>query len=156
MTGAAIATYGGQDRLQSYGGATFTYTANGELQSKTQGGVGSTYQYDELGNLLQAQVGATTLDYVIDGQNRRVGRKVNGVLVQGCFYQDQLKPVAELDGAGAVRSCFVDADKVNVPKYMVIEAEWILQVQRSSRASWAARAPRQRWFCRIAAATTSA
>ena len=36
----------------------------------------------------------------MDGQNRRVGRKVNGVLAQGFLYETSLSPVAELDGSG--------------------------------------------------------
>jgi hypothetical protein len=36
----------------------------------------------------------SSIDYVIDGQNRRVGKKVNGTLTQGFLYQNQLKPVA--------------------------------------------------------------
>ncbi len=40
------------------------------------------------------------IDYVIDGRNRRIGKKVDGILVQGFLYQDQLNPVAELDGTG--------------------------------------------------------
>jgi RHS repeat-associated protein len=51
--------------------------------------------------------------------NRRVGKKVNGTLVQGLLYQDQLKPVAELDGSGTVVSRFVYATHVNVPDYLV-------------------------------------
>ena len=34
---ATTGTYDAQDRLRSYGGATYTYTANGELASKTDG-----------------------------------------------------------------------------------------------------------------------
>jgi RHS repeat-associated protein len=39
--------------------------------------------------------------------------------VQGLLYQDQLKPVAELDGSGTVVSRFVYATHVNVPDYLV-------------------------------------
>jgi RHS repeat-associated protein len=56
---------------------------------------------------------------VVDGRNRRVGKKVNGTLVQGFLYQDQLNPVAELDGAGNVEAEFVYGEKPNVPEYMV-------------------------------------
>jgi len=56
---------------------------------------------------------------VIDGRNRRVGKKVNGVLVQGLLYRGQLQPVAELDGAGNIVSRFVYATRVNVPDYIV-------------------------------------
>jgi len=59
------------------------------------------------------------IEYVIDGQNRRIGKKVNGTLVQGFLYQDQLKPVAELDSSGQVVSRFVYATGVNVPDYMI-------------------------------------
>jgi RHS repeat-associated protein len=57
--------------------------------------------------------------YVIDLQNRRIGKKVNGVLVQGFLYQDQLNPVAELDGSGNVVARFVYATGINVPDYVV-------------------------------------
>ena len=46
-------------------------------------------------------------------------RRSTARLVQGFLYQDQLKPVAELDGAGNVVSRFVYATRVNVPDYMV-------------------------------------
>jgi hypothetical protein len=43
---------------------------------------------------------------------------VNGTLVQGFLYQSDLRPIAELDGAGAVVSRFVYATRPNVPDYM--------------------------------------
>ncbi len=114
------ATYDEQDRLLTYGGASYSYTLNGELESKTEAGLTTQYHYDLLGNLMQVQLpGGMTLDYLIDGQNRRIGKKVDGVLVQGFLYQDQLNPIAELDGAGNVVSRFVYAEKGNVPSYMV-------------------------------------
>jgi len=80
----------------------------------------TTYQYDVLGNL-KSVVGPTgfTIEYVVDGQNRRIGKKVNGTFVQGWLYQNQLNPVAELDGTGAVVSRFVYGTKANVPDYVV-------------------------------------
>ena len=60
-----------------------------------------------------------TIDYIVDGQNRRVGRKVNGTLVQGWLYQDQLRPVAQLDGSNNVVARFVYGSKANAPDYMV-------------------------------------
>jgi len=44
-------TYDDQDRLLGYGDATYGYTPNGELQSKTENGQTTTYSYDVLGNL---------------------------------------------------------------------------------------------------------
>jgi len=63
--------------------------------------------------------GALTIDYIVDGQNRRVGRLVNGTLVSGWLYQDQLRPVAQLDGTNSVIARFVYGSKANVPDYMV-------------------------------------
>ncbi|MCB0367447.1 MAG: RHS repeat-associated core domain-containing protein, partial [Bdellovibrionales bacterium] len=53
------------------------------------------------------------------GQNRRVGKKLNGSLVQGFIYQDQLNPIAELDSQGSVKSIFVYGSKAHVPDYMI-------------------------------------
>jgi YD repeat-containing protein len=55
----------------------------------------------------------------VDGNNRRVGKKVDGALVQGWLYQDQLKPIAELDGSGHVAALFVYATHENVPDIML-------------------------------------
>ncbi|MDH5528300.1 MAG: hypothetical protein OEY97_13470, partial [Nitrospirota bacterium] len=44
-------TYDAQDRLVSTGAATYAYTANGELLSKTEGANVTAYDYDILGNL---------------------------------------------------------------------------------------------------------
>jgi YD repeat-containing protein len=111
---------GAQDRLLQYGATTSTYTANGELHTQTTTGQTTTYDYDVLGNLRTVTLpGGTTITYRIDGQNRRIGKQVNGALVQGFLYQDQLRPIAELDGAGNVVARFVYADKVNVPAYML-------------------------------------
>jgi RHS repeat-associated protein len=113
-------SYDAQDRLTQYGKTTYVYTANGDLRRKTAAGKTTRYQYDALGNLLQVTLpGGTQITYLVDGQNRRIGKQVNGTLVQGFLYQDQLTPVAELDGNGKVISRFVHATHVNVPDYMV-------------------------------------
>ncbi|MCP4473433.1 MAG: RHS repeat protein, partial [Gammaproteobacteria bacterium] len=95
INGALVGTYDDQDRLNTYASASYAHTDNGELLSKTESGVTTGYSYDVLGNLRQASLpGSVTIDYVIDGQNRRIGKKVNGVLTQGFLYKDQLNPIA--------------------------------------------------------------
>ena len=119
-SGMVAGTYDAQDRLTSYGAVTYTYTANGEVQTATSGGETTTYSYDVFGNLIAVGLpDGTAVEYVIDGQHRRVGKKVNGVLTQGFLYSSQLRPAAELDGSGAVVSRFVYGTKINVPDYMV-------------------------------------
>ncbi|MBK8164190.1 MAG: hypothetical protein IPK65_13955 [Gammaproteobacteria bacterium] len=113
-------TYDAQDRLLSDGTNTYTYTANGELLTKTNASGITTYSYDVFGNLRQVVLPDTTeIEYLIDGQNRRIGKKVNGDLVQGFLYQDQLNPIAELDEFGNVTARFVYAEKANIPGYMI-------------------------------------
>jgi len=118
--GTFSGTYDAQDRLIAYGSATYTYTDNGELLTKTDNVGTTTYTYDVLGNLTSVTLPAgMVIDYVVDGRNRRVGKKVNGVLTQGFIYGDQLNPVAELDGAGNIVARFVYGTRANVPDYMV-------------------------------------
>jgi RHS repeat-associated protein len=118
--GTTTGTYDNQDRLTQYGNTTFAYTANGELLSRTTSGQTTTYSYDTQGNLISATLPDTTqVSYVIDGLNRRVGKRVGGTLVQGFLYEDQLRPIAELDGSNNVVSRFVYASHRNVPDYLV-------------------------------------
>ncbi len=120
--GAVIATHDAQDRLLTYDGVGYGYTANGELASRVEAGATTAYDYDAFGNLRRVMLpGEVVIDYVIDGRNRRIGKKIDGVLVQAFLYQDQLNPVVELDGAGNVVSRFVYADQPNVPAYMIRE-----------------------------------
>ena len=81
---------------------------------------GSNYGYDVLGNLRTVTLPDTTqFEYVYDGLNPRFGKKVGGVLQQGFLYQNQLKPVAELDGSNNLLSRFVYGTRFNVPGYVV-------------------------------------
>lgn len=82
--GTTAGTYDAQDRLLTYGANSYTYTANGELLTKTNASGTTTYSYHVLGNLTAVTMpDGTLIEYVIDGANRRVGKKVNGVLMQG-------------------------------------------------------------------------
>lgn len=119
--GAASGTYDAQDRMLAYGNYTYTYTANGELASRTDVSSGQVtqYIYDVLGNLRTVALpDGTTIEYVIDGRSRRIGRKVNGALVQGWLYDGQLQPIAEVDANGTIVSRFIYATHTNVPDYM--------------------------------------
>ncbi|MEX0698643.1 MAG: RHS repeat-associated core domain-containing protein, partial [Acidimicrobiia bacterium] len=118
--GTVSGSYDAQDRLLSYGPATYAYTANGELARKVVSSDTTFYNYDEFGNLTSARLpDGTQIHYVIDGLNRRVGKKVDGNLVQAWLYQDQLNPVAQLDSLGEVVARFVYGSRINVPDYMV-------------------------------------
>lgn len=117
-----IPVYDTQDRLMNYGDYAYTYTANGELQTKTnsQTSETTTYGYDEFGNLKSVSIpDGRIIEYVVDGLSRRIGKRVNGVLAQTWIYENSLKPVAELDSGGNVMARFVYATSGICPDYMV-------------------------------------
>ncbi|MBD3346555.1 MAG: hypothetical protein GF401_15985 [Chitinivibrionales bacterium] len=114
--GSQTGMYDDQDRMLSYGGATYTYTENGELLTKTDASGTTQYVYDVLGNLRSVTLpDGKLIEYVIDGRNRRIGKKVNGVMVKGWIYEDQLRPAAELDGMGNITARYVYGTKISVP-----------------------------------------
>ncbi|WP_370307296.1 RHS repeat-associated core domain-containing protein [Sinimarinibacterium flocculans] len=113
------ATYDDQDRLTSFDGASYTYSANGELSSRSQSGQTNTFAYDAYGNLIEASVPGKSISYIVDGRNRRVGKRVNGALVQGFLYAGELEPVAEVGPSQQIVSRFVYGSKSHVPDYMI-------------------------------------
>lgn len=79
----------------------------------------TSYEYDVLGNLLSVALpDGTIIDYLIDGQNRRIGVTVDGA-VQRKFLYNGARLVAELDPDDNVVSHFVYAVRPDVPSYML-------------------------------------
>lgn len=113
-----------QDRLAEYGGLRYSYEASGSLVLREDTATGDVWEfdYDVMGNLTRVQLpNSDVVEYVVDGRDRRVGKKVNGVLVQGFLYGNQANPIAELDGSGSVVARFVYGSRGHVPDYMVKE-----------------------------------
>lgn len=110
-----------QDRLLEHGAFTYAYNDDGQMTSRTSAGDSWLYTYDAVGNLRVVDPPGMggDISYVTDPRNRRVGKRVDGVLVQGFLYGDQLNPILELDGSGAVVSRFVYGTSDHVPDYMV-------------------------------------
>jgi RHS repeat-associated protein len=121
-SGTTSATYDAQDRLLTYGTLTYTYTANGELETKTDSATSAitAYQYDAFGNLTRVDLpNGDVVQYLVDGMNRRIGKKKNGTLVKLWLYSDALHPIEELDGSGNLLSRFIYASGKNSPDFMV-------------------------------------
>ncbi len=120
--GGIAGTYDDQDRLLMYGALNFTYTKAGELSSKYDSVKNETtaYFYDVFGNLASVTMpNADVISYTADPENRRIQKKVNGVIERSWLYKDELRPIAELDAANNVVSRFVYALGKNVPDYMI-------------------------------------
>jgi RHS repeat-associated protein len=83
----------------------------------------TTYDYDFLGNLRGVALpDGTQITYVIDGRNRRVGKKVNGALVEGLLYRSQLQPTVWLNSDRSIKATFSYAGG-NAPAYMVADGK---------------------------------
>jgi len=117
-----VGVYDAQDRMMAYGDLSFTYGENGEMTSMTDTSSGevTTYDYDEMGNLLEVVLpGGDVIEYEHDARNRRVGKSVNGVFERGWVYKDQLNPIAEVDASGTVVARFVYGARGHVPDLVV-------------------------------------
>ena len=126
LTGTAVGdptttlsgAYDEQDRLISYGAATYEFGPRGDLRSKTISGRTTTYRHDALGALVAVVLPTgDRIDYVLDSVGRRVGRKVNGTLERGWLYEG-IRPAAELDGTGGVVARFIYGTRPHVPDMM--------------------------------------
>lgn len=116
------ATYDVRDRLESFGSNTYTYTPNGEVAVKSNSETGETtiYNYDSFGILNGVlKPDGERIEYVIDPQGRRIGKKTDGNLVSGFLYSELPGPVAEVKPDGSVKSRFIYASMPNTPDYMV-------------------------------------
>jgi len=72
----------------AFGDTTYTYTVTGNLQTQTQGGQTTRYTYDTLSNLTKVELpNGTVVEYLIDGNDRRVGRKIDGNVIQQWLYR---------------------------------------------------------------------
>lgn len=119
-----------QDRLSNCGTTTFTYYDNGEVKTKVNGLGTWTYHYDALRRLRRVvKTGGNTYDYVIDGEGRRIAKKVNGTIQKRWLYGAGLSPIAELDSTGAVVARYVYGSRKNTPDLVItrqlVNAVWV-------------------------------
>jgi RHS repeat-associated protein len=115
------ATHDAQDRLLTHGRFTLTHSHSGHLASKldTFTGASTAYHYDELGNLLGVDLAdGRSVQYLIDGADRRVAKLVDGELQWLFLYAGGL-PVARLFPDGAVESIYIYGALAHVPDLVI-------------------------------------
>jgi RHS repeat-associated protein len=59
------------------------------------------------------------VEYLVDGQNRRVAKRIDGVTTKQWLWSSQLRIAGELDASGTLTKRFIYGEKVNVPELMV-------------------------------------
>jgi RHS repeat-associated protein len=112
------ATYDDQDRLLTYGSATFTHSASGRVSTRSAPGGTTSYTYDAAGNLLAVSLpGGTDVTYALDPGMRRVARDVGGVAAERFLWSGN-RAIAQLDDTGVLVSRFVYAGGP-APAYLV-------------------------------------
>ena len=110
-----------QDRLRTHGHLELTYTDSGHLATKldTRTDERTTYRYDEFGNLLGVELAdGRSIQYLIDGADRRVAKLVDGELQWLLVYAGGL-PVARLFPDGSVESIYVYGALAHVPDLVI-------------------------------------
>ena len=65
----------------------------------------------------------TSIGYLIDPLNRRIGKKTNGNLQYGLIYQDELRPIADIKPNGDLNTVYLYGEKGNVPSAMLREGK---------------------------------
>jgi len=83
----------GQDQLLKYGSTTFKYSPKGDLSVKTlPNGTSFIFDYDAAGGLRHVGLpDGSTIEYVLDGLGRRVGKKLNNQLKKQWVYGSSLR-----------------------------------------------------------------
>jgi RHS repeat-associated protein len=119
-SGRRDAEFDALDRILSDGAVSFHHTPNGQRAAKTVEGKTTKYRYDGLGNLMGVTLSdGRAIDYVLDGQARRLVKRVNGERIQAFLYRDLLSPIAELGRDNEVLSRFVFGERKHVLAYIV-------------------------------------
>jgi RHS repeat-associated protein len=135
--GTVVGRYDEQDRLTRYcsedamGAAlpaaglpclSYSYGAAGELGSEEDLVTGTTtnFAYDAQGALKSVGLpDGRVIDYELDAAGRRIGKMVDGIRIFGLLYQDNLRPIAQLDANNSLSSIFVYATRKQVPDFIV-------------------------------------
>jgi RHS repeat-associated protein len=115
------AMHDAQDRLVTHGRFTVTHSDSGHLASKLDmlTGESTAYRYDEFGNLLGAELAdGRSIQYLVDGADRRVAKLVDGELQWLFAYAGGL-PVARLFPDGSVESIYVYGALAHVPDLVI-------------------------------------
>lgn len=110
------AEYDQRDQILRTGEVEFRHDLNGRRIVATSQAQATQYRYDSFGNLLSVRLpNGSLIDYVLDGEARRMARRVSGQIVQAFLYRDRLTPIAELGSDGALISRFIFGQRAHIP-----------------------------------------
>ena len=114
------ATYDERDRLLTFGPRQYAHDAIGRRISVTEGAAQTTYGYDGRHTLTRvASPDGRLIEYELDPEGSRLGKRVNGALVRRWLWRDLTLLDAELDPQGQLVSRFIYGSRPHVPDTML-------------------------------------
>ena len=100
-------TYSDEDHLLTAGSATYRYSNDGFLTSRTVGPDITEYDYSISGELRNVtKPDGTSIEYLYDPLGRRIARKVNGVVTEKFLWQGMTRLLAVYDRHNVLRMRF--------------------------------------------------
>jgi RHS repeat-associated protein len=104
-------TYSDENHLLTAGDTIYQYDLDGFLTTKTQGTNITYYNYSSRGELLGVNLpDARMIEYVNDPLGRRIGKKVDGIIVEKYLWQGLTRLLAVYDGSNNLIMTFEYAD----------------------------------------------
>lgn len=117
------ASFAPDDKLLSLHGSInrdYTYTDDGEVKTMTNCYGTTTYEYDVFGSLKKMTLpDGKTIEYKIDGMNRRVKKIVNGVAAEYYLWYDQTHLAYILDANKVVKLAYYYGSDSSSPSLVV-------------------------------------
>lgn len=110
LAGAAY-SYDEQDRLLNNGTATYTYSADGFLQSKVEGGNATLYGYSLRGELLSVTLpDATIVQYSYNPKGMRISKSIDTTVVEKYLWDNGGRLLAVYDASDTLETRFEYGD----------------------------------------------
>jgi RHS repeat-associated protein len=104
-------TYSDEDHLLSAGATTYQYNLDGFLTTKTHGTDITTYDYSSCGELLSVALpDGRLIEYIHDPLGRRIGKKVDSIIIEKYLWQGLTRLLAVYDGNDNLLMRFEYAD----------------------------------------------
>ena len=111
ITTSRSLSYSNDDQVITAGGTSYTYDADGFLNTKTKGSQVMTYTYSSRGELLRVSLSdGRVIEYDYDPLGRRITKKVNGSITEKYLWQSSTRLFAVYNGDNTLRYRFECAD----------------------------------------------
>ena len=114
------AVFDTHDKLLSDNNASYQNSPQGERIRVTTEGQITTYEYNAQSHLTRVNLpSGDEIDYLLDGQNRRVVKRVNGAFSESWIYSNATSPVASVNDTGEVIQHYIYVGDATTASYLI-------------------------------------